>query len=377
MNFADLSTTPLASGPHAFAPLNTMPTLGDVVARIGAEVAMPLTQALERVATLGSLGRIDGAGLRALHAEIENARRVGMRSQQIARLTRGDVHQLVERLDLNKVLRQALDTTAAQAEAQAARLISAGALAEVMGDASLINALLCTAIDWCNAHAKASPSWQITMQAQPARACVVCQFAHGEPTTELHTPPNHLHVLNNLDWLLLQYTAHMAGVVVHRFDDAHQSKLKLEFLHTVNNTLAGASTTELGQGSESKTQLAGCQVLVLAAKRDARQEVGAALLGHDLFIDYVPTLDAARDYCAEGAPQVLIYESAFESGALRQLATQLQAKSPATALIEVLPAGHSWEMGEADTSSGAACLGADALRDLLPSVMVLELARRR
>ena len=90
------------------APAVSAPSLGDVVARIGAEVSGPLTLALDRVAALASTGRIDRLGLQALRSEIDLARRVGLRGQQIARLAGGDVRQNVARLDLRQCLRAAL-----------------------------------------------------------------------------------------------------------------------------------------------------------------------------------------------------------------------------------------------------------------------------
>ena len=44
-------------------------------------------------------------GLQALRNEIDGARRVGLRGQQIARLASGSVRQTVERLDLTQCLR--------------------------------------------------------------------------------------------------------------------------------------------------------------------------------------------------------------------------------------------------------------------------------
>jgi hypothetical protein len=122
--------------------------------------------------------------------------------------------------------------------------------------------------------------------------------------------------------------------------------------------------------------MAGSQVLVLAARRDARQNVRAAMHGHDLFIDYVPSVEAARQYCEDGAPQVLVFESSFDGEALRQLCERLEAQSAGIAFIEIMPSGHGCEMG-GTTGHPITRVGADGLRQMLASVMVLELARRR
>ena len=56
-----------------------------VIAELGAEIAHPLTAALERIQALISSGRIDRSGLRSLRDEIEAARQVGMTAQLLAR----------------------------------------------------------------------------------------------------------------------------------------------------------------------------------------------------------------------------------------------------------------------------------------------------
>ena len=56
------------------------------IGALGAEIASPLTAALERINALTTTGRIDRRSLRALREEVERARQVGMASQQLARL---------------------------------------------------------------------------------------------------------------------------------------------------------------------------------------------------------------------------------------------------------------------------------------------------
>ena len=133
MTLAEARTMPTIQTPQPRqpAPAQPTPTLGDVVARIGAEVSAPLTAALERVLALASSGRIDRPGLQALRREIDGARRVGLRGQQIARLAGGDVRQSVERLDLLHCLRAVLQGQAVHAGGQAIGVPPAPTKAEV------------------------------------------------------------------------------------------------------------------------------------------------------------------------------------------------------------------------------------------------------
>ena len=369
--------------PKSPAPSPAMPTLGDVVARIGAEVSAPLTAALERVVALASSGRIDRLGLQALRTEIDGARRVGLRGQQIARLASGEVRQSVERLDLPQCLRDVLRGQDTHANGLAIALPPSPTKAEVLGDASLLHAVLSAAADWSAALARANVEWRIDVKPWPVRARVLCRFAHlpadhAEPPPARSSGPagaHHEDGLDTLDWLLLSYTAHIAGVVVTRQDSPSHTLLTLEFLNTVNGTLEGAAAVDLVAAADGSAQsIAGYQVLVLASQRNTRQRLREATQGQDLLIDYVSTVADASLYCEDGAPQVLVYESAFNGETMAALLQMLDASAPGVALIEVLPSGQDCDMS---TPGGnpATRLGLDALRNMLLPVMVLELGR--
>jgi hypothetical protein len=379
MNVATVRTAPrTAADPSSL----DMPSMADVVARIAAEVSGPLTAALERVVSLTASGRIDRAGLQSLRDEIDGARQVGLRGQQIARFAESPMNQSIERIDLSRLLRDALTAQAMQATAGAVGSRQTLGAAEVMGDLSLVHAVLQAAVDWSAELALASVDWRLDLQPWPVRARVQCRFAHPAadrlPRDEAAEGPAgaRLEQLDTLDWLLLQYTAHRADVIVRREDGPSHTTLVLEFTHTVNDTLEGASAVDLGESGNATPLMAGSQVLVLAAKRDARTQVRAAMHGHDLIVDYVPTVAAARQYCEDGAPQVLLFESSFDSDALRMLCDRLEDQAPGIAFIEIVPAGRACEMGGA-TGNRITRVGADGLRQMLASVMLLELARRR
>lgn len=356
--------------------------MADVVARIAAEVSGPLTAALDRVVSLAASGRIDRAGLQSLRDEIDGARQAGLRGQQIARFAEGPMHQSIERIDLSRLLRDVLTAQAMQAAAGAVGSRQTLGAAEVMGDISLAHAVLQAAVDWSGDVALSSVDWRLDLQPWPVRARVQCRFAHcaadrvGRDDDAEGTAGARLAQLDTLDWLLLQYTAHRAGVIVRRTDGPSHCTLVLEFTHTVNDTLEGASAIDLGEGCNAAPLMAGSQVLVLAARRDARTQVRAAMQGHDLIIDYVPTVADARQYCEDGVPQVLLFESSFDGDPLRMLCDRLEDQAPGIAFIEIVPAGHGCEMG-GTTGHRITRVGADGLRQMLASVMLLELARRR
>lgn len=373
----DMSVNPMEPAPSR--------ALSDVVARLGADVAMPLTSALARLQVMSSTGRIDRSGLQALRDEIDLARRVGMRGQQIARLAGGLVQQEAERVNLGTLLRGVLAEQAAQSPRQdEVGLRQSLAPVEVVADASLVATVLRAAADWALEHARDAIEWRVEMQPWPAQARLQCRVRHA--LAEEAPPPDvvasernsHVASLDTLDWLLLRFSAHMAGVQVQRDDTVTTSTLVLRFPNTVNETLEGATAVELASGATPRGARlpSGCQLLVLAARRSARQQVRDAMQGHDLFVDYVPSVAAARDYCQESAPQVLVYESAFAGEALRGLCEMLNDQVPSVVLIELLPAGRQVEhasLGEAPVTR----LGVEALRQQLAPVLVLAMEQRR
>ena len=210
------------------------------------------------------------------------------------------------------------------------------------------------------------------------RARLQCRFAHraADLVASDAAVGARLAQLDTLEWLLLQYTAHRAGVIVRRDDGPSHTTLVLEFTHTVNDTLEGASAIDLTESGAATTLMAGSQVLVLAARPDARTQVRAAMQDHELVVDYVPSVAAARQYCEGGVPQVLLFESSFDGDALRMLCDRLEDQAPGIAFIEIVPAGRGCEMG-GSTGHRITRVGADGLRQMLASVMLLELARRR
>ena len=371
------TSLPPAAAPTAVLP--SAPTLGDVVARIGAEVAVPLTSALERVVALASSGRIDRHGLQALRSEIDGARRVGLRGQQIARLASGRLRQAVERLDLAQCLKEVLAASALHGNGQAIALPAPPTRAEVLGDASLLHAVLDAAADWGSGLACGQVEWRIDVRPWPVRARVLCRFAHRSPDqaspVRAEGQAQHDSSLNTLDWLLLTYAAHIAGVVVHRQDGPTHTLLTLEFLNTVNGTLEGAAAVDLVASSEDGMRsLAGCQLLVLASSRGTRQRVREAVHDQDLQVDFVSTVADAEQFCLEGPPQALVFEAHLDGPGLQALRTWLASRAPDFVAVEVLPSGDDCNLR---TPGVNACtqLGIDALRPMLLPVLVLEISR--
>jgi hypothetical protein len=381
-----LPVTPPAPPPEDALSVQALTT---VVAHLGTDVAAPLTAALDRLQAIAQSGRLDRAGLQALRADIDSARRAGLLGQQIARLCAGQAHLVAERLNLATLLRQVLNEQAAQASTAPA-MGSTEHLDDLMvlADPSLLATLLRGAASWGAAHARAPVVWRLGLppdggqavlschvpllspQAQPAPAAV--GLAGDVQPLVAGDGPRQLASLDTLDWLLMLCAARLAGVQVARDDQAAFSQLLLRLPRGSTDGVANAATGERTGGR----LMAGSQVLVLSAGRESRQRVREAMNGHDVFIDSVASVAAAADYCDDGAPQVLIFESAFTSEALRSLCERLSQLQPGVALVELLPDGQDVEPGSFGTAP-VTRLGVDALRQNLAPALARMLAAKR
>jgi K+-sensing histidine kinase KdpD len=149
----------------------------DVMSEMSAEIASPLTAALERVQMLATTGRIDRSSLRALGEEIQQARQIGMSGQQIARLASGKLRQTHERLPLAETLKDVLTQRARDTQAANIHIKQVMRPAEVIVDASLLFALLNTTLSWSLAHARTSIEFRIDIKAWPTHARMTARFA--------------------------------------------------------------------------------------------------------------------------------------------------------------------------------------------------------
>ena len=168
---------------RAKSPDPTLPSRGDerwheLVSQVGAEIAAPLTAALERIHVLTATGKIDRAGLRALRDEVEQARQVGMIGQQLTRFASGRVRQSHEVLQLEEVMKSVLALRARETQARGIALKPQLKSARVIVDGSLLFSLLNATLDWALANAHAHIDFKIDFKTWPVHARLTCRFAH-------------------------------------------------------------------------------------------------------------------------------------------------------------------------------------------------------
>lgn len=348
----------------------------DAVAQVGSEVALALSNALERVNALAATGRIDRHGLAALRDEIEHARRVAMMAQQTSRLAHGNVALTSEPLDLTAMLREALlqrnPDIVARGHIVRPRLAPCG----VIGDATLTFLLLQTLLDWAFEHTRGPVDLDLHAGGWPARARLECRFA-WRSDAEAAAAPNVMPMLETTSRRLLRQAASAMALPCDQRDEGGRLMLTLEFPRTVAEAPEAMPTLSLRLGgvpAQDTRPLAGCHVLVVAARREVRHQVREALRAQSLMVDYVTSVEEARAFCRGALPQALVHESTL-GDAFERLCGELHARSPRLAFVQVTDDGRDFEVRTV-RGRELLCVSRAAVPASLPSALAFEIARR-
>jgi len=373
--------------PNATQPQATDAHWRELIGQIGSDVGQVLSSALERVTVLATTGKIDRAGLRALREEIEQARRVGMIGQQLARFASGRIRQSPEQVQLTQMLRDVLVQRGREATAREIELRQALRPAEVVVDATLLHALLQALTDWGLEHARGAIDFRVDMRAWPQIARLSCQFTHGNGATGTGLPEVSASTaprddpppspLDSMSWRLVQQVAWTLGLGIERIDSPGRTSLSLDFPNTVHQQIEGVTAVEIDQDfgvSDNSKPLAGNHILVLAARRDLRADLREATRHMGLVVDFVNTVEEAEEFCRDALPHGIVYESALAGDRFDRLRASLCGEMPSFVFIEIAEEGVGFELsGEGGNTQ--AVVGRETVLQSLPSALIFELSR--
>lgn len=347
----------------------------DLLTQVGSEIAGPLTAAMERVNTLATTGKIDRQSLRALRDEVEAARRAGMLGQQLARFASGRVRQSHERLNLTQLLKDVLVQRGRDLQSRGLPMRQVLKSAEVIADASLLFGMLNALLDWCGEHARSTIDLRLDHTTWPVQARLTSRFAF-RPAGDL-PPDEGPPALDSLSWRLVQQTAWTMGLQVEREEAGIESTATLVFPRTVNRELEGMSAVEIDDGfpsSQNSKPLAGSHVLVLSSRREVRTQVRESIAHMGLILDFVTSIDEAREFCMGGLPHAVVYEAVLGGERFEQLRKEISAEVPDLVFIEIVEEGDIFEVA-APGGPTIARVGRDGLHSSLPSALVFELSK--
>lgn len=366
-----------------------------IIQQLGAEIAGPLSIALERIQALIDTGQIDRQGLRNLHDSVAQARAAGMLGQQLARLASGQMDLARERLHLTQMLRGVLTQRSGETQARGIQVRQVLKPVEVMADGALLFALLNTMMDWALALTHSSIDLRLDLTPWPAKARLMCRFAHRsldlleDPRADDATPQRgaqEMSALNSLTWRLLEQNAVTLGVLPLRESAAGITVLTLEFPHTVSDEPGGSTRpTSLNPAANSAPNsepapsihsrpLAGKHLLILTARRDLRTQIQAAVQHLGLTVDAVETVEDAMQFCVEGLPHAIVFDAGQRSTAFAHLHAEVMREVPDFSFVEVLAHEQQTQLSTA-TADGMARISRHYISDALPSVLMFELSK--
>jgi len=348
----------------------------EIVQQLGAEIAGPLSAALERIHNLSVTGQIDRQSLRALRESVAQAREAGMLGQQLARLASGRLRLARERLHLTQLLRSVLAHRSRETQSRGIQIRQMLQSVEVMADGSLLFALLNALIDWALTSTHSSIDMRLDVTPWPAKARLVCRFAHRSldlldeaPDTELPT------ALNSLAWRLVEQTALTMGVLPLREDESGITVLTLEFPHTISDEQGGPEAEPEHQASANNSKpLAGSHLLIVSARRELRAQIQESVQHMGLIVDVVNTVEEAAQFCMEGLPHAVAYEASQRGASFDQLRADLRREVANFSFIEVIDEEHPTQLSTA-TTDGLARISRLHLEDALPAVLLFELSK--
>ncbi|MDN3918651.1 hypothetical protein [Roseateles violae] len=360
----------------------------EIVQQLGAEIAGPLSSALERIHSLTSTGQIDRQSLRALRESVAQAREAGMIGQQLARLASGRLRLSRERLHLTQLLRSVLAQRSRETQARGIQVRQVLKPVEVITDGSLLFSLLNALMDWALSSTHSSVDLKLDLTPWPARARLVCRFAHRSldllGDARGTADAQQTQALNSLAWRLVEQTAITIGVLPLREDEAGITVLTLEFPHTVGDEPGLASTPppppakaapeSEHQHSANSKPLAGSHLLIVTPRRELRLQIQAAVQHMGLIVDVVDTMADATQFCLEGLPHGIVFEAAQRGAEFDQLQAEVLREVPEFSFIEVRDGEQQTQLSTA-TPDGLARISRQHLADALPGMLVFELSK--
>ena len=377
----DRSTVPVISPAHAVLGgenCSASTSWLEIVAQIGAEIATPLTTAVERINVLIETGRIDRLSLRALRDEVEAARQAGISGQQLSRFASGGLRQSHERLHLAEVFKDVLSHRSMETQTWGVSLKLSIKSAEVVVDGPLLFSLLNSTLDWALANARSQVEFTIDSKAYRSHARLSCSFErraidHPNEGTRAATPRE----FDSLTWCLIQQTARTMGLLVAREDNDIVTKLTLEFPCTAGNQLEGLSAVEINDGlslAATSHGLAGSHVLVIASRCELREQIREALHNLGLIIDFVDTVSEAISFCSEGLPHAIVIDEVQRTVRFEKFRNEISNEAPKFVFIEIVETGSTFELSSfSDTNLTR--IGSEVLLNSLPPALIFELSK--
>jgi hypothetical protein len=331
---------PLTAGGHAGGASSGGDRADFVLAGvIGSQLSEPV-DVLQRIVTEFTRTRkISRGQMQQMLSAIEEAHKVAMQSQQIARLSGGRLRQSHERLSLNEMLHQSLDERAQDFQQRGMEVYRNIRSVDVIVDPGLLSSLLDAATDWAASMGQKLVV-SLEMKNWPEHGMIVFKASQTVAMGNVDIT----HAGDNLSWHLVVQTAKVMGLAVDRVHSATDSVLMLEFPRTVRQ-LEGLTAVEVDGGADStfmhteSKPLAGHRVLLITGDDNLKGDVKLICRNMGLIMDSVPTTGQGVRFCELDRPHMLIIDERIRDEKFDELRQDLLRTDPNFPFLWPLPAG--------------------------------------
>ena len=364
-----------ASAPGIAAPAEAASDDLRLASVIGEQLSEPLAvmdQLMEEISQCQALAPLQ---LQKLREAIDQARRIAMQSQQVARLAGGRLRQSHEQLSLDGIVNQALAERAAMFQRRHITLHRNLKHVAVIVDASLLWSLIDAALDWACEQGQ-QLLVLLDMKNWPEHGMLVIKATPLAGAELAEARPD------SLNWHLLTHIAQTMGVSLEREINAGgEATLLLEFSRTVRQ-LQGLTAMEINAAGEEGDSgfhslgrpLAGLRILLISRDPLVRGEVdkSASLLG--LKVDTVASVELAQRCVRLDLPHLVIIDERLHDDAFDALLHEIKGRNPNFGFLEITDDAYTFEVSSW-MSDSMTRVSRDALRAQLTSLLTLELAR--
>lgn len=346
-----------------------------LLAAVAAQMDAPVTLAKHALLAWVESGAIAPSQAKPVEDALASLHRLAHDSLLLARVAEGRWRQSHEQLNLDSVVKRALDESAGLLQRHGVELHRSVKPVAVIVDLDLVTSLVLAAID-CAAKSGSRLFVLLDVKNWPAHALLSLKSTRavvvsGKPDISHETS-------DALSRHLLAEIARAIGVTVEVTESADEQTITLEFPRTVKQ-LEGLTAMEMDLGAESwmsapSHPLAGHRVLIVTSDIALRDDAKSICRAMGLSIDTVPTSMAAIRYCELEQPHLIIVDERFRDEQFEQLRTDLLKAEPNFPFVEI---GH--DSGTLSISSwmnnNMTRVTRSDLATQLPQALTLEFAK--
>jgi hypothetical protein len=375
--FSRTAASPLAAVPaldHA-APLEAGWDDMRLASAIGEQLSEPLAVMDQLLEEISRRQALTPPQLQRLRDAIDQARRIAMQSQQVARLAGGRLRQSHDQLSLDSIVNQALDERAATFQRRHITVHRHLKRVAVIIDATLLWSLIDAALDWACEQGQQLVVL-LDMKNWPEHGMLVIKSTPLARASLAQARPD------SLNWHLLTHIAQTMGVSLEREITANgEATLLLEFARTVRQ-MDGLTAMEINAAGEEgdsafhslSRPLAGLRILLISHDPLVRGEVdkAAGMLG--LKVDTVASVEQALRCVRLDMPHLVIIDERLHDDAFGALLHEVKSRDPNLGFLEITDDANTFEVSSW-MSDSMTRVSRDALRAQLTSLLTLELAR--